>query len=278
MPLWGKNDAASNSVISAPAQFKQTPNTANRNALYGNTTVNSFTQNQIVGQYGVDTTEMSVGTGPVVDAVITFGGSGYSSNTTVAFSANNTGASAAANGFVGATGRVTDVKFTNNGSGYTTAPILTIAAPTAVTFNGSTAPNLTDNVIAIATANSKFLVGDRVTYKSTTGTVITPLANNTQYYISFSNTTSVALSTTNGGANIDLTVAGSADTAHSLTGETATAVGTTGGAKNRGVAHAGWVIRTEGTGGRAGRVQYETLVAMSTITSDGSDDTVLPDA
>lgn len=34
---------------------------------------------------------------------------------------------------------------------------------------------------------------------------------------------------------------------------------------NGAVTHAGWVLRTEGTGGRAGRVQYETLVAMSTL-------------
>lgn len=30
-------------------------------------------------------------------------------------------------------------------------------------------------------------------------------------------------------------------------------------------AHAGWVLTTEGTGGRAGRVQHEVLVAMSSI-------------
>lgn len=36
-------------------------------------------------------------------------------------------------------------------------------------------------------------------------------------------------------------------------------------------AHAGWVLKTEGSGGRAGRVQYETLVAMGTITGDAED-------
>jgi hypothetical protein len=35
--------------------------------------------------------------------------------------------------------------------------------------------------------------------------------------------------------------------------------------------HAGWVKRTVGTGGRSGRIQYETLVAMSSITSDSED-------
>jgi hypothetical protein len=44
-----------------------------------------------------------------------------------------------------------------------------------------------------------------------------------------------------------------------------------------GVVHPGWVRRTEGTGGRAGRVFYETLVAGSTITGDQADDTNFPD-
>lgn len=42
--------------------------------------------------------------------------------------------------------------------------------------------------------------------------------------------------------------------------------------------HAGWVLRKEGTGGRTGRVHIETLVAMGSMTSDGNDDTVYPDA
>lgn len=42
-------------------------------------------------------------------------------------------------------------------------------------------------------------------------------------------------------------------------------------------AHAGWVLRTEGTGLRAGRITYETLVAMGSMTGDGSDDTYIPD-
>lgn len=44
-------------------------------------------------------------------------------------------------------------------------------------------------------------------------------------------------------------------------------------------AHAGWVLRTVGSGGRAGRTQTEVLVAMSTITT-GSDaeDVVYEDA
>jgi hypothetical protein len=42
--------------------------------------------------------------------------------------------------------------------------------------------------------------------------------------------------------------------------------------------HAGWVKRTVGTGGRAGRVQTEVLVAMGSITGDQADDIQYPDA
>lgn len=40
--------------------------------------------------------------------------------------------------------------------------------------------------------------------------------------------------------------------------------------KNTG-AHTGWVLRTEGSGGRAGRVQQEVLVALSSMTGDAED-------
>ena len=46
---------------------------------------------------------------------------------------------------------------------------------------------------------------------------------------------------------------------------------------NTKMAHAGWNLRVEGTGGRAGRVQYETLVAMGSLSGDAADDAVLPD-
>jgi len=41
--------------------------------------------------------------------------------------------------------------------------------------------------------------------------------------------------------------------------------------------HSGWVRRTVGTGGRSGRVFYETLVAGGSITGDQSDDTQFAD-
>ena len=42
------------------------------------------------------------------------------------------------------------------------------------------------------------------------------------------------------------------------------------GAQGHGLgAHTGWNLKTTGSGGRAGRVQHETLVCLSTLTGDG---------
>jgi hypothetical protein len=89
----------------------------------------------------------------------------------------------------------------------------------------------------------------------------------------------VTLATAPNGDTIDLTK-GLTETGHSLRGETATAVAVlTERGYTEGAAHAGWVLRTVGTGGRAGRVQFETLVAMGGgISTDASDDAILPDA
>ncbi len=42
------------------------------------------------------------------------------------------------------------------------------------------------------------------------------------------------------------------------------------------ITHTGWVIRTVGSGGRAGRVHYETLVAGTPSSNGVSDDLLLP--
>ena len=42
-------------------------------------------------------------------------------------------------------------------------------------------------------------------------------------------------------------------------------------AAKHGNLHTGWVLRTEGSGGRAGRVQEEVLVALSNMSADGKD-------
>jgi len=275
MAQWGSTDDAANSVLWAVHQVNLPSNTDNQTALFGNTTIGGFKNNNVamnkaVGQFGLDATEIAVSNSSVVSYITLTAGSGYSANAVVTVAGNAT-----ANGLN--TGGRISVLAVLPGNSYVTAPSVSVAAPTAVTFNGTSAVTVGTDTIAIATANSKFLANDRVTYVSSTGAAITPLANNGVYYIAFSNTTVVTLATGVGGANIDLTVVGSADTGHSLTGETATAASVISGV-TRGAAHTGWVLRTVGTGGRAGRVQYETLVAMGGGLSTDAEDTILKDA
>jgi hypothetical protein len=58
MPLWGTSDAASNSTLFALDQLNTTPNTANRTALFGNTTADAFVTGLTVGQFGSDKNEV----------------------------------------------------------------------------------------------------------------------------------------------------------------------------------------------------------------------------
>jgi len=261
--------------------------------MFVNNTPNAFLTGQAVGVFGVDATEMGLNSGPIGLARVVYGGTGYSANATVTFTVVNGGSSAAANAFANTTagygGKITAINITANGTGYIADPTIVISAPSAlnITANTTGVSNTTDTII-LATANSRFQAGDRLYYGVPAGnTAIPNLTGNTFYYVTFANTTALALSTTLGGANVDIatTVAVAGET-HTLTGDTATGVVIARGAKNGGVAHAGWVLRREGTGGRAGRVHYETLVAMGSLgaqtaaygtpatTADGNDDIV----
>jgi len=292
MAQWGNTDDAANSVLWATTAVNLTPNTTNQTALFGNTTVEAFNNNGVaskkaVGQFGLGVTEITVsGNAAIAQYVITNPGSGYAANAAVTV-ANSTGGSntTAANSTVATSGanrgRVTSVNANLVISGYTSAPAVTIAAPATIVFNGNTA--VTGNTIAITTANSKFQVGDKIVYAGNTLSTPGGLTDNQEYYIAFANSTVITLAATPGGANIALTkAAGDGTTAGgaTITGETATATAVlTEVGYTKGAAHTGWVLRTVGTGGRAGRVQYETLVAMGgDFSTDASDDATLPDA
>lgn len=358
MSQWEMDDSAANSVIWAVAQYKKTPNSANRDAFYNNTTPDAYITGVTVGQFAVDATEIGVTNGSIVSYTITNNGSGYRANAAVTVSGNAT-----SNATANSTGRISAVNVNTAGSGYTTKPTVAVAAPAAQTFNSNTAvykdstfnsntgvngtteyittgsnhglsngdlvqylvaagntaigglTNATSyfvryansttglalsatltgaNVDLTATAVSEtghtlrrvgqgFISigtnvlqnGDKVTYTVGTGnTALTGLASGTLYYVVGANSTGVKLSATPGGNAIVLTP-GVTETGHSLTGETATAqavLSYTGKA----AAHTGWVIRTVGSGGRAGRIQYETLVAGG-ITSD-AEDTIFKDS
>ena len=73
------------------------------------------------------------------------------------------------------------------------------------------------------------------------------------------------------------TEVGVADMAIGVFGVDAAEKANTATAANTAGAHAGWVLRKEGTGGRAGRVHVETLVAMGSMYGDSSDDATVDD-
>lgn len=289
MAQWGNTDDAANSVLWATAYVNLPANTTNQTALYGNTTVDAFLNNGVavnraIGQFGLDVNEISVqiGNTAVAQYVITNPGSGYAANAAVTVANTSGGANTqAANSTASATGRITAI--TANGTtirGYTSIPAVTVAAPAAQTFNANSAVTNATDAIAITSANSLFLAGDKVTYTVAAGnTALTNLTSGATYVIKTSNTTAVTLALGINAPTIDLTK-GLTETGHSLTGETATATAVlTGRGYTKGAAHTGWVLRTVGEGGRAGRVQYETLVAMGgNFSTDGSDDAVLHDA
>jgi hypothetical protein len=156
--------------------------------------------------------------------------------------------------------------------------------------------------------NSTLAAGDRVTITGTLGgtATITGYATGTTYKVSavtgtspsvtgFTLTTEAggALTTTAGTLTgltyttetvIDISGTGNnaqyfnivAGTRATANADMGSGVGSNGTGSH--ITHAGWVRRTVGTGGRAGRVQYETLVAMGSLSADAADDLVLPDA
>ena len=272
--------------------------------MFNNTTIGAFIPNMAVGVYGVDPAEMALNSGTSNGVYrVTYGGSGYGANAVVTLTfSNGTSNALTTNSTVNSTtnaGRVTALTSNVAAAGITGLVTLTIAAPGSINITANTAgfangtvAGASNSSFIITSANSRWQVGDRLYYAvPAANTPIAPLTGNNFYYVSFANTTVIKLATTSGGANISITdtrTTGAQET-HTFRGDTAAGYVTVGGAQE-GITHAGWVLRTEGTGGRAGRVQYETLVAMGSLgaqtaaygtpaaVSDASDDTILPDA
>ena len=188
-------------------------------------------------------------------------------------------------------GKVTGITITGVGSDYQSAPTITVAAP-----SGTGSLNLTsssvlivadDEIVVPAAFYAVIETGEAVTYAQGGSGAQADLTDGTVYYLiksATANKISLATSAENAvaGTKIDLTAVASGGTAHSFTGGTATATATLGlGADgdddSRDMAHIGWVKKTVGTGGRAGRVHYETLVAASSISGD-AEDVATPDS
>ena len=218
--------------------------------------------------FGVDTTEISVGGDNVTSISVGDAGTGYASAPVVTVGGNTTSTASIASG------KVTALSVTGTNTGHTSVPAVSIAAPAAKQFNG--ASGVGSNAITF-TAHG-FATGDALTYAHSGGSVVVGLTTATTYYAInlTANTLSLATTLDNATAGTVITLADGSGANHTLTGTTATGTASLGSGN---YTHAGWVKRTVGTGGRAGRVQYETLVAMGSLSGDdNTDDTAFPDA
>jgi hypothetical protein len=227
--------------------------------------------------FGMDTTEITAGSDNVTSVAVETSGARYLEAPAVTFS-GGAGSSAAATASI-AGGVVTGIAVTNVGSAYTSAPTVAVAKPRR-TIPTSGITTGTDTIAYTAHGLS---AGDVLVYNNGGGASATGLTSGTTYYVISSGLTANAfkVSATDGGTTVDITGTGNNAQYFEIfaVANQATAVADLGfSSSGMSATHAGWVKRTVGTGGRAGRVQTETLVAMGSMSSDASDDTVLPDA
>src|SRR5210317_1149795 len=182
------------------------------------------------------TLSLDLKTGVINSVTVTSGGSGYTSVPTVTSVDSGT-----PSGYTTATltasltnGSVSSIAIGNGGKDYN-VPTVTVAAPSAITFDGSDDEvlgtgivNIVNNTIKLTTAQQEALpVGSLVTYNTTGGAIdgLSSAPGSNQYYIVSSTGGKVKLSATEGGTEIDFNGVGSG-TDHSFTGETATATAT----------------------------------------------------
>jgi hypothetical protein len=87
----------------------------------------------------------------------------------------------------------------------------TVGTISTVTYNsGSAGVNLTPNTVTLST--NPYAVGDTVQFANSVGALPSPLANSTNYFVSYSSGLAIAVSATSGAANIALTPAVSGQT------------------------------------------------------------------
>lgn len=266
--LWTLADGAAGSPIAALAQVNKTANSANRTDLYNNTTADAFVTGATYGVYGVSQAEMSdVGIGQVASVTVSTAGTGYTVRPTVTFSGGGQSAS-------GATAQATAMVVTSlihaAGSGYAPGDVVTInttgsaGATTSAKFDVATVTSNTVATLTINTAGSFTTLPTDIANNATTNTTGsgTGLRINLAFGVRAVTMTANGINFTN---EPTVTFGGAGGT-----GSAASAALRSEQAK---VTSAGWVLRKA----FGSRVTYETLVATKNISSDGSDDTVLPE-
>ena len=281
MALWGKLDRANNAPF---GQGWVGETNAFCNALFSNTTSSSFVNNQVFGVFGVDQTEAGVkgrgvtpgwnlvrtGTGPVTGVSVTANvGVAFATGETIRVSngsANGT-LTITANGFAGnstsnvVAGNISSVAVTSGGAGFVTNTGVVVGfnrerhLSTIVYTGTATGYSNTDTIrVANATTNATATVSTN----STGGTLTFTITNLGIFANTIANNQLVVAALAANGANS----AGSGATI------TATVVPSTSGS-----------VTITTLGGRSGRILYENLAVVRTMSNAGADaeDAVFPD-
>ena len=269
MALWTSADTAAGApkFAGVPSNVANTGNTvsASGSQLYGNTTASVFTTGATIGLFGVSANEMQ-GNGNVSTVTVTNAGTGGMALPAVTiFGANTTQGTATVNA------KVVSATVISRGTGYANGEILYV--------NGGTNTARAQLTVTDIISGNGALLTLSVT---TAGKYSTVSAANVVSFLSNSSVTgagatanvrwgieSVTTNAAGEGYNRS-TVTATASDGKALTG-TALTVELTG-QDGSSSATAGWNLRTVGSGGRAGRESYECLVAMGSMTGDGTDD------
>ena len=171
-------------------------------------------------------------------------------------------------------GVVTGITVSAVGSDYQAAPAVTVEVP-KMTIPTS-AVNAGTNVITFA--GHGLSDTDQITYNQVGGgTLMTNVTDGQTVFVRDKTDDTFKIAATSGGTAINIGTGHNAQTFTIVTDAvqgTAVAnlgLGVDGDDDRREVSHIGWVKRTVGTGGRAGRVHYETLVAASSMSGDAED-------
>ena len=177
-------------------------------------------------------------------------------------------------------GEVTAITVSNGGSDYQSLPAITVEVP-KMTIPTSAVNAGTDVITFTGHGLSDT---DQITYNQVGGgTLMTNVTDGQTVFVRDKTANTFKIAATSGGTAINIGTGHNAQTFTIVTGATqATAVasqglGSDGDTNASEVAHIGWVKKTVGTGGRAGRVHYETLVAASSISGD-AEDVATPDS
>jgi len=259
MSLWTNVDESAGAPVYKPVGGVDKTGTE----LYGNTTQDVFVTGAAIGVFGVSPDE-TVGVGNVASLSIVEAGSGFTARPTITITgANTTPATAIANA------KVVGATITAAGTGYAVGNTFTATGGTGTSaILTISSVNESGNVTGVTIST----VGD---YTAVPTLENNPFTSNTGSGFGFRANLSLGVGSTKvtgagedyNSSTVGLTVGGAGGTGAIVTITLDGQDGTnTGG-------HAGWVVRKEGSGGRAGRVQIETLVAMGSMTGDGEDDT-----